>query len=178
MRITVDAVMALKPCYARANVEALFAGRASVTPADIAVADSVPPHDRAWVLLRLAPREVWMPAVYRSAERAIRNASWVLHRVGLEEESQRLEHLPPVVDAVSARTAAAAAAASAASAAYAASASSAAAYADAAAAADAAASADAYADAYAPSRAAEWTLFLADVASLVEAGAPLEVGRG
>ena len=107
MRVTAETIMALKPCYARANVEALFAGRASVTPADIAVADSVPPHDRAWVLLRLAPREVWMPAVYRSAERAIRNASWVLHRVGLEEESQRLEHLPPVVDAVSARTAAA-----------------------------------------------------------------------
>ena len=110
--VTAETIMALKPCYARANVEALFAGRASVTPADIAVADSVPPHDRAWVLLRLAPREVWMPAVYRSAERAIRHACWALDAAGLHDDAEELACAsPPIISEAAAGAAGAAGAA-------------------------------------------------------------------
>ena len=172
MKVTIDAILALKPCgdYPRRRLAALFAGRESVTPSEIAGAVAVPARDRAWLLLRLAPREVWLPAAYRSAERAIRHASWALHSYGYADASERLANLPPIVDAGSAS-----AASDAAYAAYAASdAASDAAYAAsgaASAASDAASAAsDAAYAASAASDAAEWALFLTDVAKLLEAG--------
>ena len=154
MNVTIDAILALKPCgaYPRRRLAALFAGRKSVTPSEVAGAVAVPARDRAWLLLRLAPREVWLPAAYRSAERAIRHASWALHSYGYADASERLANLPPIVDAGSA-SAASDAASAASDAAYAASAASYAASA-----------------ASAASGAAEWALFLTDVAKLLEAG--------
>jgi hypothetical protein len=103
--LTVDAVMALRPCYTRDRVTTLFAGRESLSATDISTLP-IPPQDRLWVILRMAPREVWMPAIYACAERAIRHASWALHRHGQIGESEWLEFLPPIVDAASAGDAA------------------------------------------------------------------------
>jgi hypothetical protein len=88
VNITVDDVMRLGPCYSREKVESLFGDRASVTQRDIA-ASAISADDRSWLLLRLAPREVWLPAVYRAAERAIRHACWALHSAGLQQRTIR-----------------------------------------------------------------------------------------
>ena len=58
MRITVDDVMAMGPCYERERIEEMFQGRDSVTPLDIARAEHVSVKDRLWVLLR----EKFIPA--------------------------------------------------------------------------------------------------------------------
>lgn len=119
--LTVNACMALRPCsdYPRARVKSLWAGRVALTAADVATLE-IPPKDRLWCLLRMAPREVWLPAIYAAVERAIRAASWALYDAGDVEKSARLEHLPPIVDAASASAAASAAEGAAASAAWAA----------------------------------------------------------
>ena len=52
-RLTVDEVMALKPCYSRERVEELWAGRDSLGLDEIAALD-IPRADRLWCLL--APR--------------------------------------------------------------------------------------------------------------------------
>ena len=104
--VTVDQVMGLGPCYPRYRVEQLFGGRASVTPAEIARA-SIPETDREWVLLRLAPREVWLPAVYRAADRTIRYACNALDAAGLGDAAESLAcGAPPIVDQPSAVAAA------------------------------------------------------------------------
>ena len=110
--LTVNACMALRPCsdYPRARVKSLWAGRVALTAADVATLE-IPPKDRLWCLLRMAPREVWLPAIYAAVERAIRAASWALYDAGDVEKSARLEHLPPIVDAASASAAARAASA-------------------------------------------------------------------
>lgn len=104
--LTVAQVLALRPCsdYPRARVKSLCAGRVALTAADVATLE-IPPKDRLWCLLRMAPREVWLPAIYAAAERAIRAASRALYDAGHVEESARLEHLPPIVDAASASAA-------------------------------------------------------------------------
>ena len=124
--LTVDQCMSLNPCpdYPRARVESLWAGREALTAGEVA-ALPIPHADRLWCLLRMAGREVWLPAIYAAAERAIRAACWALHGAGLADESARLEHQPPIVDAetasaASATASAASATASAASAAWAA----------------------------------------------------------
>ena len=104
--LTIDQCMAMQPCedYPRARVESLWAGREALTALDVA-ALAIPPDDRLWCLLRMAPREDWLPAIYAAAERSIRAASRALHAAGLTEESARLEHLRPIVDELSALTA-------------------------------------------------------------------------
>ena len=49
-RLTVDEVMALKPCYSRERVEELWAGRESLGLDEIAALD-IPRADRLWCLL-------------------------------------------------------------------------------------------------------------------------------
>ena len=108
--LTVDQCMSLDPCpaYSRARVESLWAGREALTAGEVA-ALPIPHADRLWCLLRMAGREVWLPAIYAAAERAIRAACWALHGAGLADESARLEHQPPIVDAETASAAASAA---------------------------------------------------------------------
>jgi len=48
--LTVDEVMALHPCYTRERVEELWAGRESLTLAEIAALD-IPLEDRLWCVL-------------------------------------------------------------------------------------------------------------------------------
>jgi len=70
--ITVEQVMGYYPCasYDRARVEELFAGRAALTPHEVAALD-IPASDRLWPLLRGWPevRQTWQAVV---VERAIR----------------------------------------------------------------------------------------------------------
>ena len=103
--VTVDAVMRMRPCYARAHVVQLFAGRESLTPDDI-VGLPIPAQDRLWVLLRMAQREVWLPAIWACADRAIRHASRSLYRRGRVTEAARLDSVPPIADRASAKVAA------------------------------------------------------------------------
>ena len=107
--VTVDAVMATRPCYTRERVVQLFAGRESLTPNDI-VGLPIPAQDRLWVLLRMAQREVWLPAIWACADRAIRHASRSLYRHGRVTEAARLDSVPPIADRASAKVAADAAA--------------------------------------------------------------------
>lgn len=109
MNVTVDGVMALKPCYSREHVTRLFAGRPHVSAADIASA-AISYDNRIWLLLRLAPREVWLPAVYRAAERAIRHACWALHNAGLHDDAEELACAAPTIVSGAAAEAAGAAA--------------------------------------------------------------------
>ena len=159
--ITIDNILALHPCYTRERLVSLFGDRIAVTPAEIAAAEIVLAEDRAWVLLRLAPREVWLPAVYRAAERAVRHACWALDSAGLTDAAETLAcGAPAIVDEVSAGAAgatarAAGAAAEAAGAAWAA--------------AEAAwAAAEAAGAAAGAAWAAAYQLFLDDLARLVE----------
>ena len=107
--VTVDAVMRMRPCYTRAHIVQLFAGRESLTPDDI-VGLPIPAQDRLWVLLRMAQREVWLPAIWACADRAIRHASRSLYRHGRVTEAARLDSVPPIADRASAKAAADAAA--------------------------------------------------------------------
>ena len=52
MKITVDMIMAANPCagYPRSRVEALWAGRESLTPSEIAALE-IPAEDRVWALI-------------------------------------------------------------------------------------------------------------------------------
>ncbi len=52
VNVTVDQVMAWKPCaeYTRQRVEALFAGRESLSPPDVA-ALNIPLQDKLWARL-------------------------------------------------------------------------------------------------------------------------------
>lgn len=56
--ITLDDVMAMEPCgfYPRESVEALFAGRESLTVADVWALD-IPDEDRRWVVAIMKPME-------------------------------------------------------------------------------------------------------------------------
>ena len=103
--VTVDAVMRMRPCYTRAHIVQLFAGRESLTPDDI-VGLPIPAQDRLWVLLRMAQREVWLPAIWACADRAIRHASRSLYRHGRVTEAARLDSVPPIADRASAKVAA------------------------------------------------------------------------
>ena len=101
--VTIDDILTFRPCYTRERLASLFGDRIAVTPAEIAAAEIVSANDRAWVLLRLAPREVWLPAVYRAAERAIRHACWALYSAGLTDAAETLSGgAPTLVDEVSA----------------------------------------------------------------------------
>jgi hypothetical protein len=108
---TVDDVLALRPCdaYARERVMDLFAGRASLTAQDVAALE-IPAEDRLWALLRMLPRERWLPAIYAAADRAVRiYAPAALRAAGLEAEALRLEAVASINDATTAWAAAAAA---------------------------------------------------------------------
>ena len=96
--LTVDDVMALHPChvYPRSRVVALSAGRERLTASDIH-ALAIPAPDRLWVLLQMAPREVWMPAIWAAVERSICAASRALDRAGRAEWAERLAHMHPIV---------------------------------------------------------------------------------
>jgi hypothetical protein len=72
--LTVDQIMELKPCYSRAEVEAVFNGRESLTLAEILAAD-IPPEDRIWVLTQpgvMTPEQV-KTFCDKTADRAVRN---------------------------------------------------------------------------------------------------------
>ena len=53
--VTVDDILAWKPCdeWNRERIAAAFGDRKRVSPLEILAADSVPPEDRLWCLLRL-----------------------------------------------------------------------------------------------------------------------------
>jgi hypothetical protein len=107
---TVDDVLALRPCdaYTRERVMDLFAGRAALTAQDVA-ALAIPAEDRLWALLRMLPRERWLPAIYAAMDRAVRiYAPAALRRAGHEAEALRLEAIPTIYDVRSARVAGAA----------------------------------------------------------------------
>jgi hypothetical protein len=104
---TVDDVLALRPCdaYTRERVMDLFAGRPALTPQDVAVL-AIPAEDRLWALLRMLPRERWLPAIYAAMDRAVRiYAPAALRAAGLGAEAQRLEAIPTIYDVRSARAA-------------------------------------------------------------------------
>jgi predicted nucleic acid-binding Zn-ribbon protein len=72
--LTVEQIMNFKPCYSRAEVEAVFNGRESLTLAEILAAD-IPPEDRIWVLTRpgvMTPEQV-KTFCDKTADRAVRN---------------------------------------------------------------------------------------------------------
>jgi len=151
LTVTIDNILTLRPCYTRERLESLFGGRIHATPREIAAAQIVSAEDRAWVLLRLAPREVWLPAVYRAMERAIRHACRALDAAGLHDDAEELACATPAITSAEAAEDAARAAGDAARAARAAG--------------DAAGAAR---DAARAARDAEYQLFLDDVARLIE----------
>jgi hypothetical protein len=108
---TVDDVLALRPCdaYARERVMDVFAGREALTAQDVA-ALAIPAEDRLWALLRMLPRERWLPAIYAAADRAVRiYAPAALRAAGLGAEALRLEAVSVINDATTAGAAGAAA---------------------------------------------------------------------
>ena len=93
---TADQALDANPCarYTRDKVSRLWAGRDALAPADIAALD-IPPTDRVWALLRMAPRNVWLPAIFAAADRAVRvYAPASLRRVGQADQADRLAALP------------------------------------------------------------------------------------
>ncbi len=94
--VTVDGVMELRPCraYPRTRVESLWAGRDRIGATGIAALE-IPAADRLWLLFRLAPRGVWMPAIWYSVERSIQEASRAAGAAG-SEWADRLVLLEPV----------------------------------------------------------------------------------
>jgi hypothetical protein len=70
--ITIDQVMAWKPCYSQEQVEELFAGRDFLTIEDIYALD-ISAKDRFWVLLReeLIPAAVLHEFACRIAEQVL-----------------------------------------------------------------------------------------------------------
>jgi hypothetical protein len=72
--LNIEQIMAFEPCYSRAEVEAVFNGRESLTLAEILTAD-IPPEDRIWVLTRpgvMTPEQV-KTFCDKTADRAVRN---------------------------------------------------------------------------------------------------------
>jgi hypothetical protein len=72
--LNIEQIMAFEPCYSRAEVEAVFNGRESLTLAEILAAD-IPPEDRIWVLTRpgvMTPEQIKV-FCDRTADRAVRN---------------------------------------------------------------------------------------------------------
>ena len=100
-----DAIAAkLCPDYTHERLVTLLAGRERLSAADVA-ALPIPATDRLWALLRMVPRERWMPAIWAAADRACRvHLPRALRGAGLGLESLaiRLEALPPVCDPESA----------------------------------------------------------------------------
>ena len=94
--VTVDGVMELRPCrtYPRTRVESLWAGRDRIGATGIAALE-IPAKDRLWLLFRIAPQDVWMPAIWYSVERSIQQASRTAGAAG-SEWADRLALLEPV----------------------------------------------------------------------------------
>ena len=94
--VTVDGVMKLRPCraYPRTRVESLWAGRDRIGATGIAALE-IPAKDRLWLLFRIAPQDVWMPAIWYSVERSIQQASRTAGAAG-SEWADRLALLEPV----------------------------------------------------------------------------------
>ena len=94
--VTVDGVMKLRPCraYPRTRVESLWAGRDRIGATGIAALE-IPAADRLWLLFRLAPRDVWMPAIWYAVERSIQESSRAPWVAG-SEWADRLVLLEPV----------------------------------------------------------------------------------
>ena len=75
MRITVEKILSLGPCshyreHDGAVIRELWAGRKSLTPAEIA-ALNIPPTDRAWALMRLVSRNARVAWACDCASRAL-----------------------------------------------------------------------------------------------------------
>ena len=74
-RVTIDQVLAWSPCYRRKKIESLFAGRESLTAADI-LSLPISVNDRLWAVLReeLIPAAILHEFACRCAEQAMEAA--------------------------------------------------------------------------------------------------------
>ena len=73
MNLTIENILALRPCpdYTRERLVELFAGRQTVTLADVFAA-KISHRDKVWLGLRVIPPQQCVQFAWRCAERAIR----------------------------------------------------------------------------------------------------------
>lgn len=105
--------LAAGPCseYTPERIATLWAGREYLNAREVADLD-IPHKDRIWALVRMAPREVWLPAIFAAVDRAVRvSAPKRLRAQGRVEDAEQLEALPQITDRATARSSASSAAA-------------------------------------------------------------------
>ena len=72
MTYTVDDIMAIRPCYPRERVTALWAGRAAITPLEL-LDLPIPPADVLWAAWRIWPEPARTVALTATVARAVTN---------------------------------------------------------------------------------------------------------
>jgi len=73
MKITIDKVKTLGPCYTTARIKSIAGSRKSMTLMEILDLD-IPANDRVWVVSQLLPEKSRIKFAVSCAERAIRTA--------------------------------------------------------------------------------------------------------
>jgi hypothetical protein len=87
MKVTVDRIMNLHPCYTLDRVEQLWAGRRSLTPTQIAKLD-ISHEDRVWALVRLVTRKAAVAWACDCASRVL--SIWEAWAKGAKRPAQEI----------------------------------------------------------------------------------------